>query len=155
MKPELDESSRTGKIPEMEDRLERLEREIAEIGLPAATELKRRLEQLKIEERALRRNIGESRRRDEPDAARQEKIDKLLRHIEREEASVEHDADFLHQSAPSSVALVAETGARVVGLYRQGLGKLLGGHHPLGESVFVNRSPDQLAGLEKPAKPET
>ena len=157
MKTDLDESLPAGRIPELEDRLERLEREIAEIGLPAATELKRRLDFLKIEERALKRNIAESLQRGEPDAARQEKIDKLLRHIEREEASVEHDADFLHQSAPSSVSLVAEAGARVVELCQKGRRKLLGGHHPLGESVFVNRSADQLAGeceREEAAKPE-
>jgi len=157
MKPELDESSPTGRIPELEDRLERLEREIAEIGLPAATELKRRLDSLKIEERALKRNIAESLQRGEPDAARQEKIDKLLRHIEREEASVEHEADFLHQAAPSSVSLVAEAGARVVELCQKGRRKLLGRHHPLGEAVFVNRSADQLAGeceREEAAEPE-
>ena len=128
----------------MEARLEQLEREIAEIGMPAGSELKRRLERIKIEERALRRNLGESIRRGESDAVRREKIDALLRHIEREEAAVGHEADFLHQSAPSSVSLVAEAGARVVDLYRQGVRKVLGGHHPLGESVFVNRTHGNL-----------
>lgn len=139
-----DETLLAGKIPEVEARLEQLEREVAEIGMPAGSELKRRLECLRIEDRALRRNLGESLRRGEPDAVRREKIEALLRHIEREEAAVGHEADFLHQSAPSSVSLVAEAGARVVGLYRQGVRKLLGGRHPLGESVFVNRTRGQL-----------
>ena len=144
MKPDSEETLLAGKIPEVEARLEQLEREIAEIGMPAGSELKRRLERIQIEERALRRNLGESIRRGESDAVRREKIDALLRHIEREEAAVGHEADFLHQSAPSSVSLVAEAGARVVDLYRQGVRKVLGGHHPLGESVFVNRTHGNL-----------
>jgi hypothetical protein len=144
MKPDSEETLLAGKIPEVEARLEQLEREIAEIGMPAGSELKRRLERIKIEERALRRNLGESLRRGESDGVRREKIDALLRHIEREEAAVGHEADFLHQSAPSSVSLVAEAGARVVDLYRQGVRKVLGGHHPLGESVFVNRTHGNL-----------
>jgi hypothetical protein len=144
MKSDSEETLLAGRIPEVEARLEQLEREIAEIGMPAGSELKRRLERIKIEERALRRNLGESIRRGESDAVRREKIDALLRHIEREEAAVGHEADFLHQSAPSSVSLVAEAGARVVDLYRQGVRKVLGGHHPLGESVFVNRTHGNL-----------
>lgn len=148
MKPDSEETLLAGRIPEVEARLEQLEREIAEIGMPAGSELKRRLERIKIEERALRRNLGESIRRGESDGVRREKIDALLRHIEREEAAVGHEADFLHQSAPSSVSLVAEAGARAVDLYRQGVRKVLGGHHPLGESVFVNRTHGNLEGGE-------
>jgi hypothetical protein len=144
MKAISDETLLAGKIPEVEARLEQLEREIVEIGMPAASELKRRLDLIRIEERALRRNLGESIRRGEPDAVRREKFEALLRHIEREEAAVGHEADFLHQSAPSSVSLVAEAGARAVDLYRQGVRKVLGGHHPLGESVFVNRTHEDL-----------
>jgi hypothetical protein len=144
MKAISDETLLAGKIPEVEARLEQLEREVAEIGMPAGMELKRRLERLRIEERALRRNLGESLRRGEPDAVRRQKIEALLRHIEREEAAVGHEADFLHQSAPSSVSLVAEAGARVVDLYRQGVRRVLGDRHPLGESVFVNRTHGQL-----------
>lgn len=153
MKAISDETLLAGKIPEVEARLEQLEREIAEIGMPAASELKRRLDLIRIEERALRRNLGESIRRGEPDAVRREKIEALLRHIEREEAAVGHEADFLHQSAPSSASLVVEAGARVVDLYRQGVRKVLGDRHPLGESVFVNRTHGHLEeGGERPPR---
>jgi ABC-type phosphate transport system auxiliary subunit len=144
MKAISDETLLAGKIPEVEARLEQLEREVEEIGMPAASGLKRRLERLRIEERALRRNLGESRRRGGPDAVRRRKIDALRRHIEREEASVGHEADFLHQSAPSSVSWVAGAAARGVEICRRGIRKLLGGRHPLGESVFVNRTAGQL-----------
>lgn len=143
------------KILEAEAKLENLEQEIAEIGLPAGQELRRRLEMLKIEEKALKRNFEESLHRGEPDAVRMEKIEALLRHIEREEASVEHDADFLHQAAPSSMAVAVETGSHLVDLVGRGVKRVLGGHHPLGESVFVNHSHDNLTvdyGLEDPAE---
>ena len=41
------------KIAEMELKLEALEREIAEIGQPAANDLKKRFDALRIEEKAL------------------------------------------------------------------------------------------------------
>ncbi|MEX1114621.1 MAG: hypothetical protein WEB53_05195 [Akkermansiaceae bacterium] len=132
------------KIEEAEAKLEQLELEIEEIGMPAATELRRRLEALKIEERALKRNFEESIQRGEPDSVRMAKIETLLRHIENEEYSVGHDADFLHQAAPSSMAVVAETGAHVVDLLARGVKHVVGGHHPLGSSVFVNHSHDEL-----------
>lgn len=125
-------------------KLERLELEIEEIGLPAGFELRRRLEALKIEERALKRNFEESRLRGEPDATRMEKIEALLHHVEREESSVQHDADFLHQAAPSSMALAVQAGAHIVDLYRRGLKHVVGDHHLLGESVFVNHTHDNL-----------
>jgi len=96
------------KILEAETKLEKLEQEIAEIGQPAGQELQRRLEVLKIEEKALKRNFEESQQRGEPDSVRMAKIEALLRHIEREEASVEHDADFLHQAAPSSMTFAVQ-----------------------------------------------
>ena len=132
------------KIAEVEAKLENLELEIAEIGLPAATELRRRLEILKIEEKALKRNFEESIQRGEPDSVRMVKIEALLLHIEREEFSMKNDADFLHQSAPSSMAVVAEAGAHVVDLLTRGVKHVIGGHHPLGSSVFVNHSHDEL-----------
>lgn len=132
------------KIEEAEIKLERLEREIEEIGLPAGYELQRRLEALKIEERALKRNFEESRLRGEPDSARMGKIEALLRHVEREESSVRHDADFLHQAAPSSMALAVQAGAHIVDLYRRGMEHVVGDHHLLGESVFVNHTHENL-----------
>lgn len=132
------------KILEAETKLEKLEQEIAEIGQPAGHELQRRLEILKIEESALKRNFLESQQRGEPDSVRMDKIEALLRHIEREEASVEHDADFLHQAAPSSMTFAVQAGAQVADLLGRGMKRVLGDHHPLGESVFVNHSHDNL-----------
>lgn len=141
------------KILEVEAKLEKLENEVAEIGQPAGHELKRRLEILKIESKALVRNFEESRSRGEPDSTRLEKIEALLRHIEDEEFSVEHDADFLHQAAPSSVIVAVETGAHIADAVRSGFRRVIGNHHPLGESVFVNHSHANLEsefGLEDP-----
>lgn len=147
------------KILEAEVKLENLEQEIAEIGLPAGQELRRRLEVLKIEEKALKRNFEESQLRGEPDSIRTERIEALLRHIEREEDSVEHDADFLHQAAPSSMTVAVQTSAHLVDLVGRGVKRVLGDHHPLGESVFVNHSHDNLTkdyGLtDKPPSPPT
>ncbi len=133
------------KIERTEAKLEKLEREIQEIGLPAAYDLKRRLEALKIEGKALKRNFEEYRLREEPDMVRIRKIESLLHHIEREESSVEHEADFLHQVAPSSMIFAVQAGAHVVDLYRRGLKYVMGDHHLLGESVFVNHTHENLA----------
>ena len=132
------------KIAQAETKLEDLELQIAEIGLPAATQLRRRLEILKIEDKALKRNFEDSIRRGEPDSVRMEKIEALLAHIEREEFSVKHEADFLHQSAPSSMIVIAETGAQVVDLLKRGVKHMIGDHRPLGSSVFVNHSHKNL-----------
>jgi hypothetical protein len=135
----------TEKILEAEARLRKLDQEIEEIGQPAGQELRRRLDLLKIEKKALKRNFEESLSRGEPDSVRMEKIETLLHHIEREEASLEHAADFLHQAAPSSVTIAVETGAQVVDLLGRGMKRVLGDHHPLGTSVFVNHSHENLA----------
>ncbi len=133
-----------GKIEEAEAKIERLEKEINEIGQPAAGELQRRLDALKVEEKALRRNFEESRNRGDIDPNRMARIESLLRHIEAEEASVEHDADFLHQAAPSSMILAIEASARLVDLYRRVMKTLVGDHHPAGSSVFVNHTHKNL-----------
>lgn len=133
------------KILEAEVRLRNLEQEIEEIGQPAGQGLRRRLDVLKIEEKALNRNLKESQSRGEPDSVRMGKIETLLHHIEREEASLGHAADFLHQAAPSSVTIAVETGAQVVDLLERGVKRVLGDHHPLGTSVFVNHSHENLA----------
>lgn len=141
MKPLLDDPALYAeKIALAERKLDDLEQEIAEIGQPAGQRLGKRLQALRIEEEALKRNFRELRASERPDPHRVEQAEALLRHIEREEASLEHEADFLHQSAPSSVTLVAEAGNRVV----NALGRLLKGHHPLGKSVFVNHSYETL-----------
>lgn len=145
------------KIAEMERKLAALEKEIEEIGQPAAHDLKKRFDALRVEENALKRNFEESMQRGEPDSVRLEKIEKLLQHMEREESSVEHEAHFLHQAAPSSVIFAAQAVAGMIDLYRRAIGRVLGDHHPLGESVFVNHSHDALAaeyGLESPPSGE-
>jgi chromosome segregation ATPase len=133
------------KIAKADAKLEKLETEIQEIGQPAGRELLRRLELLKVEEKALKRNFEELRLRGEPDSVRLEKIEILLQHIEMGGASVKEDADFLQQAAPSSMTLAVEAGAKMVDLYRKGLSLVLGDHHPLGSSVFVNHSHDHLS----------
>jgi hypothetical protein len=140
------------KIAEAETKLEQLEVEIEEIGMPAATGLRRRVYALQIEEKALKRNFEESIRRGEPDSVRMAKIETLLRHIENEEDSVGHDADFLHQAAPSSMWVVAEAGAQVADLVARGVKAVVGNHHPLGSSVFVNHSHDDLVETEPSAE---
>ncbi|NNM30923.1 MAG: hypothetical protein HKO57_15495, partial [Akkermansiaceae bacterium] len=89
-------------IEATQEKLDALEKEIEEIGEPAAHELTKRLDALKVEERALRRNFAEALAESAPDEERLEKVQKLLTHIEAEEAALEHEADFLHQAAPSS-----------------------------------------------------
>jgi hypothetical protein len=41
--------------------------------------------------------------------------------------------------------LAVEAGAHLVSLYRRVLGRLIRDHHPLGQSVFVNQTHDDLA----------
>ena len=145
MKSHLKNPSRLAdKISDVEAKLESLEIEIKEIGQPAARDLQHRLDQLTIEEKALKRNFEESQRADPPDVERLQKVEALLRHIENEESSVEHDADFLHQSAPSSVTLAVEAGAHLVDLYRRGVKRVIGDSRPLGSSVFVNHTHEDL-----------
>ena len=158
MKPTPDEiATLAHKIAESESRLQKLEWEIEEIGQPAAHELKRRLDALRIEESALKRNLTETLGMDEPDDRRMAKIDALIRHIESEEASVENDAEFLHQSAPTSAEIAAQAGNQLVKLCLRAIKRVIGDRHPLGESVFVNHSHRLLAeryGLEEPGATE-
>lgn len=130
------------KLAHVDARLEALEYKLQEIGRPAANRLYERLEALKVEDRALRRNLEEAEHK--PDPTRLAHLDALIRHIEREELSVEHEAAFLAISAPSSVTVAAETGARVAKALGKGIHKALHGHHPFGHSVFVNHTHDSL-----------
>lgn len=127
-------------IASTDRKLRELEEEITEIGGPAAHGLRQRLKALMIEEDALKRNAGESG----ISPARRIQIERLLQHIEREEDELAHEAGFLHQSPPSSVSVAAEAGARLYNLAARGLKKILSGHHPLGQSVFVNHTYDTL-----------
>ena len=146
------------KIAGVEERLQNLEWEIEEIGQPAAFELKRRLDALKIEENALKRNLTEALGMGEPEEVRMVRIEALLAHIEREESSVERDAAFLHQSGYTSAEFAAQAGTRLVELCMKALKRVLGDHRPLGKSVFVNHSHEALAhqyGLEDGEKCRT
>ncbi|MFC7337671.1 hypothetical protein ACFQY0_10825 [Haloferula chungangensis] len=132
------------KIAEAEARIEKLEVEIDAIGQPAASELKRRLEALKVEERALKRNLAEVREGKGAYESRMAKIETLMRHIEREESSVEHEAAFLSQSNPSTMIVAAEAGAKVVNAVTRGVKKIVGDHPFEKSSVFVNHSHETL-----------
>ncbi len=145
MKPTENESyALEEKIALADAKLEILEESIHAIGQPAGQELLRRLELLKIEERALKRNFEESRTRGEPDSVRMAKIVALLEHIETEEESVGTDARFLNQAAPSSMGLAVEAASKLADIYLKGLRMVLGDHRPLGSSVFVNHTHDDL-----------
>ena len=143
-------------IAHAEARLQRLEWEIEEIGQPAADALTQRLDALKIEERALKRNLAEVMGMADPKSTRMDQLEALLEYIEQEEIEVEHDADFLHQSPPTSAEFAAQAGNRIVGLCLRAMKRVLGKRHPLGLSVFVNHSHEVLAtryGLVEPDAP--
>lgn len=145
MKPTPEElSSLAGKVAQAEADLQKLEWEIEEIGQPAAHELQRRLDSLKVEERALNRNLAELLGMEETSEKRMEKVEALLAYIQREEASIEHDANFLHQSGHTSAEWAAKAGSLFVDLCVKGLKRVVGNHHPLGMSVFVNHSRENL-----------
>ena len=131
-------------IAEAEARLQNLEWEIEDIGQPAAHELQRRLDALKIEEHALKRNLEEALGMEEPGDARMAKIEALLAYIQSEEAAVEREAEFLHQSPPTSAEIATQVGSRFIDLVLRALKRVVGDHHPLGTSVFVNHSPQLL-----------
>lgn len=132
------------KVAEAEHKLQQLEWEIEEIGQPAGHELQRRLDALKIEEQALKRNLDETLGMNEPDDARMAKIRALLAHIEREENSVEEEAGFLHQSPITSSEVAAQVGSKVLELCLRALKRVVGHHHPLGTSAFVNHDRAEL-----------
>jgi chromosome segregation ATPase len=134
-------------IAESEAKLQQLEWEIEEIGQPAAHDLKRRLDALKIEEHALKRNLAEALDLENPGPAKMEKAEALLRYIQSEETSVAHAADFLHQSGHTSAEFAAQAGTRIVDLCLGALKRVVGDRHPLGMSVFVNHSSENLRNL--------
>jgi hypothetical protein len=145
MKPTPEEIAElANQIAEAEAKLQSLAWEIEEIGQPAAYELQRRLDALKIEEHALQRNLEEALGMQEPGDQRMAKIEALLAYIQSEEASVEREAEFLHQSPPTSPEIATRVGSRFVDLCLRALKRVVGDHHPLGTSVFVNHSPQLL-----------
>ena len=142
----------TRQIAELEAKLEKLDWEIEEIGQPAAHDLKRRFDALKIESNALNRNLAEAVGMEDPGPERMAKVEALLHYIQSEEASVEHAANFLHQSGHTSAEFAAQAGQKLLDLCLRGLKRVVGNHHPLGMSVFVNHSHENLEetyGLEE------
>lgn len=131
------------KIEAIEEGFERLEAVIERIGMPAASSLKKRVDALRIEEKALKRNLREMNEGTHGADGQLGKFEALLRHIEREESSVEHEAEFLRQGPPSTVVAAAEAGAKVIDALGRGVKRVVG--NPVSESmVFVNHSHDTL-----------
>jgi hypothetical protein len=105
-----------------------------------------------IEENALKRNS------EEPDLSprRRDQIERLLRHIEQEQESLAGDTAFLNQAAPSTASLAAEAGQSLHALVAGGLRTILARHQPLGKSVFVNKTHEDLVnqhGLTREQSP--
>jgi chromosome segregation ATPase len=139
-------------IDRTQAKLEELEREIEAIGEPAAHALRERLEALKVEEHALQRNFSEARAGKKSDEARMRKVEALLHHIEREESSMQHEADFLSLGAPSSVSVAFKGGARLYELGARGLKRILRDHQPW-RSPFVNRTYETIThNFDTPAR---
>lgn len=128
-------------IQSTEEVLRALQQEVDSIGGPAAQGLRERLDALIIEENALKRNAEES---EKMSPRRREQIERLLQHIEQEQASLAEDTAFLNQAAPSTASLAAEAGQRLFELVSGSLRKILNDHQPLGESVFVNKTHEDL-----------
>jgi chromosome segregation ATPase len=148
MKPNAESLAElTRQIAEAEAKLEKLDWEIEEIGQPAAHDLKRRSDALKIEAKALNRNLAEVLGMENPEPERMAKVEALLHYIQSEEASVEHAAHFLHQSGHTSAEFAARAGQQLLGLCLRGLKRVVGNHHPLGMSVFVNHSREDLEDI--------
>ena len=136
-------------IAQIGEQLTKLSEELHEIGEPASRELVRRFRALQVEYKALQRNYSEFQHRDHNGALALQKINILLDHIEREESSLVHEANFLHQSNPSTMELAVRAGSHVIDLCRQGKQHLIGDRHPLGASAFVNQSADEIKAMEK------
>jgi hypothetical protein len=45
--------------------------------------------------------------------------------------------------------LAVRAGSHVIDLYRQGKQHIIGDRHPLGASVFVNQSADEIKAMDK------
>ena len=133
------------KIEATDTKLHELETELEAIGEPAYEALHDRLEAIKVEEHALQRNFAEIRQSEVPDEGRMRKVEALLHHIEAEEAELEHDADFLHNGAPSTLNLAYRIGSCFLNLGASGAKKILRGHHLLWQSPFVNTTGERLA----------
>ena len=128
-----------------EEKLQMLEYEIREVGEPAGAELRKRLDALRIEESALKRNIEDAFGAGCTDDSRIAKIEALLEHIENEELHIQHEAAFLEQAVPNTSEVLAKAGDKVIRLVLGAIKRVVGDHHPMGMSVFVNHTHQNLA----------
>lgn len=135
------------KIDATEDKLRSLNEELESIGEPASLTLQHRLAAITVEEHALQRNFAEARQSDPDtlDEAKVRKVETLLHHVEAEEAALEHEVEFLHQGSPSTLEFAYRIGSRIFDLGASGVKKIMGGHHVLAHSPFVNTTIKGLA----------
>lgn len=127
-----------------EEKLQLLEEEIRSVGQPAGAELQKRLDALRIEEAALKRNISEAFGAETGDEARLAKIKALLDHIEAEELHIQHEADFLDRAVPNTSEILTKVGDRTMRFVLGAIKRVVGDHHPMGSSVFVNHTHEML-----------
>lgn len=133
------------KIEASDKKLHALAEELAEIGEPATHDLQHRLDAIEVEEHALKRNFAEMRQSGTQDEDKARKVETLLHHIEAEEDALQHEADFLHQGSPSTLEFAYRIGSRVFDLGATGVKKIMGDHHLLWHSPFVNTTIEGLA----------
>ncbi len=133
------------KIDATERKLNALHKEVESIGGPASNALKPHLDAIRVEEHALQRNFAELNRQEQPDEQKLRKVESLLHHVEAEEAALEHEAEFLHQGAPSTLDLAYRIGSKVFDVGARGVKKVIGDHHILWHSPFVNTTGESLA----------
>lgn len=132
-------------VARTEEKLQELEKEVQSVGEPAGSDLRKRVEALRVEEAALKRNLHEAFGTGEVDEKRMAKIEALLEHIESEERHIHHETDFRDRAVPNSSEIIVKMGDRSVKLVLGAIKRLLGDHHPLGTSVFVNHTHETLA----------
>jgi hypothetical protein len=142
------------KIEATERKLRELAEEIDEIGEPASGTLCKRLEAISIEEHALQRNFAEAELAEEADAVKMQKIGTLLHHVEVEESSLEHEADFLHTTAPTTLEFVLNGSTRLFSSGARGVRTILGGHQLMWHSPFVNNTHETLSARFKMPRPK-
>ena len=133
-------------------KLRELEQEIKEIGEPASSTLRGRLNALKIEEHALERNFSENAQPAGaalPESNRMRQVETLLHHIEREETALQHEADFLHQASPTTLELAFRGASRMIDPATRKWKKVRGNRHWLWHSPFVNNTYETLSGKYK------
>ena len=133
------------KIDATEKKLQALHVEVESIGEPASSDLQHRLEAIDVEEHALQRNFAELQEGKATDEKKLRKIEALLHHIEAEEANLHHEAEFLNQGAPSTLDLAYRIGSRCFDLGANGVKKIIGDHHILWHSPFVNTTIESLS----------